>query len=350
MLEFWVLPLLILLTVAQNIPASATVTNEAIPTNEAITDSGIVSQPTVIPSSDPSIDSLAASLASGLVDEPFNPLNTLTSLPISASNSQQLPSSTSLGSITPTTTDSSSPLAVIPIPTGSGSGNAPPDGITPPGGIAPPGGITPPDGNKPSNGNNPPGGNTSPGSPTSPPTESTATTSSASESSTTSETSTPIVVCSYGGIPTQTQTKPDVGPTSCPLAKRTVFLPENFPDNSVQDFYVDQRDEAIANGNVLENRGTPAAGGLTSSRTLPFSNTPFQFWVSGQKGCTTVFVFSKHGMWAAHFWEQAFARFIFNSLGEITSAVENDPVQQIKFNSDVLGFMSNGDGPRKNTI
>src|SRR5262249_10171144 len=118
-------------------------------------------------------------------------------------------------------------------------------------------------------------------------------------------TPTPIEACYFGGAVSQSLSSPTVGPTSCPLSKRTVLTPENFPNNNVDGFLLSEMDNAAENGNLLEARsnGIPIMGGLSSSKRLPFLDRPFRAGVNGQSGCTSVFIFSKQGMWEAHFWE-----------------------------------------------
>jgi hypothetical protein len=152
------------------------------------------------------------------------------------------------------------------------------------------------------------------------------------------------VVCSRGGSPAaaaQTQTFPAVCPTSCPLVKRTVLLPQNFPGNDVNAFLKCEIENAKENGNLLMN---DLAG--TSTKRFVFGPTSFQTGMVDLQGCTAVFVISKQGMWEAHLWESP------DMATEIVDADNNVidtfvPTDDTTFNSQIINYIKNGGG-RKN--
>jgi hypothetical protein len=91
-------------------------------------------------------------------------------------------------------------------------------------------------------------------------------------------------------------------------------------------------------------------GALSSSKRLEFSDKAFNTGITRQRGCTTVYIFSKKGMWEAHFWEiPAFEKAMeIQEVDGIFQVTRTQPSDELIFNQAVINFIANGDGTGKN--
>jgi hypothetical protein len=128
-----------------------------------------------------------------------------------------------------------------------------------------------------------------------------------------------------------------------------VLTPENYPNGDIDQFINAQLGIATGQGNLLELRGVPNApylGGLSSSKRFDFLNVAFTTGITRQRGCTTVFIFSKHGMWEAHFWDiPAFEQVTRTDANSNILETQKSPPKF--FDQWVPNFIAYGDGPGK---
>jgi hypothetical protein len=117
-------------------------------------------------------------------------------------------------------------------------------------------------------------------------------------------------------------------------------------DASLDEFWTEELKSARQNGNMLELRGLPegpddVSGGVSSSASRMFQNQPFRFEADRQRGCTSVWLLNKKGLWAAHFWEVGGMGMV--DLDEQGQAVEQD-LEILQ--ATILGFISNGNASK----
>lgn len=145
---------------------------------------------------------------------------------------------------------------------------------------------------------------------------------------------------SDGTLPTVTSV-----PIACPAAvakeKRNIIQPNDAPDG-FSDFWSNELNNARVNGNMLPLKGTPVQegdlrGGVSSSALMIFGNQPFRYGADRQRGCTSIWILTRKGLWAAHIWE-------VGSMGMIDLDEHGETVEQdIEFfQPAVLDFINNG--------
>jgi len=149
--------------------------------------------------------------------------------------------------------------------------------------------------------------------------------------------------CFFRASSSRMQSSHLVEPTSCPLTKRTLALPGN--DTNA---FIEQQIKEAGASNLLELRGTPGdskTGGLSSSKRFQFLDKAILTGAINLRGCTTVFIFSKQGMWEAHFWEIPSFEIPTLIVDDIIVKTETSPCKD--FQHDVIDFIQDGDGPGK---
>jgi hypothetical protein len=117
-------------------------------------------------------------------------------------------------------------------------------------------------------------------------------------------------------------------PAVCPKKSvRKRAIPR--PGQVFATFWADE--VAAAETNVLNWRQLQGTHSISTSATSVFGNYPFTFWTDGQIGCTTVWVFAKHGFWVGHFFETT-------AMGDGRGGEQPLAV----FNVEVIDFINNG--------
>jgi hypothetical protein len=133
------------------------------------------------------------------------------------------------------------------------------------------------------------------------------------------------------------------------VQKRSIERPGNLPGD-LQLFWQNELNKAGANNNILLEFGLPVqpgdvGGGISTSTLRIFGNQAFNFGAVNQRGCTSIWVFAKQGMWAAHIWE-------LPGMGMVDLDENGRTVEQNfeLFQPMVLNFISNGNPSRPDPI
>ncbi|KAF2877717.1 hypothetical protein BDV95DRAFT_602075 [Massariosphaeria phaeospora] len=133
------------------------------------------------------------------------------------------------------------------------------------------------------------------------------------------------------------------------LPAQPTFGPESTEpwDSNINNFIFNELTKADHQGNIVPFAGSVhafnAMGGLSSSKLLALNHVPLNAGVDGMRGCTSVIVIAKRGIWMSHLWEvPGFLNMEIDPASNRVFKGSETPVSPEEFQHRVLDFLRHG--------